>query len=122
MLHLNTLARGPAHHDAALPEQALCGLGFGEHHVAELNLSLAMDKPSVDNKYIHPDNDTSVIEHLDMDYLSRSKLLLVPLQPSLVVLRENDEYVIKSNYIYFICILNLYEEVASLTVGEESCA
>jgi len=67
---LNTLARGPAHHDAALPEQALCGLGFGEHHVAELDLS-------------------------------RSKLLLVPLQPSLVV---------------------LYEEMASLTVGEESRA
>ena len=38
MLHLNTLARGSAHHDAALPEQALRGLGFGEHHVAELDL------------------------------------------------------------------------------------
>ena len=38
MLHLNTLARGPAHHDAALPKQALRGLGFGEHHVAELDL------------------------------------------------------------------------------------
>jgi len=68
--NLDTLARGPAHHDATLPEQALCGLGFGEHHVAELDLS-------------------------------RSKLLLVPLQPSLIV---------------------LYEEMASLTVGEESCA
>merc|ERR1719315_324513 len=67
---LNTLARGPTHNDSTLPEQALCGLGFGEHHVAELNLS-------------------------------RSKLLLVPLQPSLVV---------------------LYEEMASLAVGEESCA
>ena len=50
MLHLNTLARGPAHHDAALPEQALCGLGFSEHHVAELDLSYAIDKPPVDNK------------------------------------------------------------------------
>ena len=43
MLHLNTLARGPAHHDAALPEQALCSLGLGEHHVAELDL-MATDK------------------------------------------------------------------------------
>ena len=50
MLHLNTLARGPAHHDAALPEQALCGLGFGEHYVAELDLSLAITSPSIDNK------------------------------------------------------------------------
>ena len=25
-------------------------------------------------------------------------------------------------YLYFICILNLYEEMAGLTVGEESCA
>ena len=50
MLHLNTFSRGPAHHDAALPEQALCGLGFGEHHVAELDLSLAITNPSVNNK------------------------------------------------------------------------
>ena len=54
MLHLNTFSRGPAHHDATLPEQALCSLGFGEHHVAELDLSLAIDKPSVDNKYTRP--------------------------------------------------------------------
>ena len=59
-LHLNTLARGSAHHDAALPEQALCGLGFGEHHVAELNLSLAMDKPSVDNNIFI---QTMIISH-----------------------------------------------------------
>ena len=50
MLHLNTLARGPAHHDAALPEQALCSLGFGEHHVAELDL-MATDKVSTQSKY-----------------------------------------------------------------------
>ena len=61
-----------------------------------------------------------------MDYLSRSKLLLVPLQPSLVVLRE--EFIIESKYIFWtsiyflIRILNLYEEMASLTVGEESRA
>ena len=62
MLHLNTLARGPAHHDAALPEQALCGLGFGEHHVAELDLSLAIDKPSVDNKNNSLDNDNQSLD------------------------------------------------------------
>ena len=57
ILHLNTLARGPAHHDAALPEQALCGLGFGEHHVAELDLSLTIGKQSIVNKNTHLDND-----------------------------------------------------------------
>ena len=62
MLHLNTLARGPAHHDAALPEQALCSLGFGEHHVAELDLSLAIDKPSVDNKNDRLDNDNQLLD------------------------------------------------------------
>ena len=50
MLHLNTFSRGPAHHNAALPEQALCSLGFGEHHVAELDLTLAIGKLSVGNK------------------------------------------------------------------------
>ena len=62
MLHLNSLARGPAHHDAALPEQALCGLGFGEHHVAELDLSLAIDKPSVDSKNDSLDNDYQLLD------------------------------------------------------------
>ena len=62
MLHLNTLARGPAHHDAALPEQALCGLGFGEHHVAELDLSLAVDKQSVDSKNTRLDNDNQSLD------------------------------------------------------------
>ena len=57
MLHLNTLARGSAHHDAALPEQALRGLGFGEHHVAELDLSLTIGEQSVVNKNTHLDND-----------------------------------------------------------------
>ena len=57
MLHLNTLARGPAHHNTALPEQALCGLGFREHHVAELDLSLTIGEHSVVNKNTHLDND-----------------------------------------------------------------
>ena len=57
MLHLNTLARGSAHHDATLPEQTLCGLGLGEHHVAELNLSLTIGKQSIVNKNTHLDND-----------------------------------------------------------------
>ena len=62
MLHLNTLARGSAHHDAALPEQALCGLGFGEHHVAELDLSLAIDKQSVDSKNTRLVNDNQSLD------------------------------------------------------------
>ena len=90
MLHLNTLARGPTHHDATLPEQALCGLGFGEHHVAELDLSLTIGKQSIVNKNTHLNNDNQSlnISTISWDYLSRSKLLLVPLEPSLVVLRE----------------------------------
>ena len=62
MLHLNTLARGPAHHNTALPEQALCGLGFGEHYVAELDLSLAFDKQSVDSKNTRLDNDNQSLD------------------------------------------------------------
>ena len=100
MLHLNTLARGPAHHDAALPEQALCSLGFGEHHVAELDLSLAIDKLSVHNKNDRLDNE-SVIEHLDITWITC-------LDPNFSWFRssqawlfcENEEYIIKSNYIY----------------------
>ena len=102
MLHLNTFSRGPAHHDAALPEQALRGLGFGEHHITELDLSLAIDKPSADNKNDRLDNE-SVIEHLDITWITC-------LDPNFSWFRssqawlfcENEEYIIKSNYIYSI--------------------
>lgn len=68
--NLNTLTRGPTYNDAALPEQALSCLSFGEDHITKLDLS-------------------------------RSKFLLVSLQPSLIV---------------------LYEEVAGLTMREEGGA